>query len=275
MPRASINDLPIYYDSSGKGEPLVFLHGLGSSSADWQLQVEYFRDQYQCITSDTRGHGRSGKPPGPYSVAQFASDTAGLLDYLGMAGVHLIGLSMGGSIAFQMAVDYPERVKSMVIINSAPAVVPSNFSEKLKIWQRQYLFRILSMERIGKTIGARLFPKPDQKPLLDEFVVRWSKNDKKAYMAATMALVGWSVLDRIASIKAPTLVIASDNDYTPVTAKEEYVARMPNAELLVIEDARHAVCVAQPEKVNPAIEAFLKRVIGESSEITESRKIDR
>ncbi len=265
MALVTVNQLQMYYEESGQGEPLIFLHGLGSSSADWQLQVEYFQERYRCITFDTRGHGRSGKPPGPYSIQGFAADTAGLLDALSIPAAHFIGLSLGGFITFQMAVDHPERVKSMVIINSAPTVVPNSFRDKLKIWQRQYMFRILSMERIGKTIGARLFPNPGQKELLEQFVERWAKNDKKAYMAATMAMVGWSVQDQIDAIQIPVLVIAADQDYTPVEHKKAYVALMPNAELLVIPNARHAVVVAQPEQVNPPIAAFLERVIAEAA----------
>nr|MBN1229857.1 alpha/beta hydrolase [Anaerolineae bacterium] len=106
------------------------------------------------------------------------------------------------------------------------------------------------------------FPLESQAELREAFTDRWAENDKRAYLAATRALVGWSVLERLPAIHTPALVIAADQDYTPVAAKEAYVKQMPNAELVVIEDARHAVNYAQPEKVNPVIAAFLERVSG-------------
>jgi 3-oxoadipate enol-lactonase len=260
MPKRLIGNLAINYDVAGDGPALLFLHGLGSSGEDWAPQVAAFRDNYQCITLDLRGHGRSAKPPGPYSMALFADDVAGLLDFLRVPSANLIGLSLGGMIAFQMAVDYPPRVHSMVIINSGPAVVPNTFKEKMAVWQRQYMFRLLSMKRIGRIIGTRLFPDADQADMRAHFVARWSENDKKAYLAATQAIIGWSVLDQIPTITMPTLVIAADQDYTPVSAKEAYVSQMPNARLVVVPQARHAVNFAQPEKVNPLIAAFLEQV---------------
>jgi pimeloyl-ACP methyl ester carboxylesterase len=260
MPRAHVNGIGIYYETAGEGQPLLFLHGLGSSAQDWAPQVSVFQNGYRCITMDVRGHGQSDKPPGPYSVRQFAADAAGLLQALGIPSAHLIGLSMGGMIAFQMAVDMPGCVRSMVIINSEPEVPMRTLQEKMAVWQRLMLFRLFSMKKIGETIGARLFPDDNQAALRAAFVARWATNDKRAYLDATRALAGWSVRDRIASIAVPTLVIAADQDYTPVAAKEAYVRQMPDARLVVAENARHAVNFAQPEKVNPTIGAFLEEV---------------
>ena len=259
MPIASINQINVYYEVAGSGEPLLFIHGLGSSTRDWAPQVEAFSDRFHCVTYDVRGHGRSDKPPGPYSVSHFAADAVGLLDHLELGEAHLIGVSMGGLIAFQMAVDSPARVKSMVIINSGPEISMRTFKEKRLMWQRLFLFRLLGMERIGQTLGGRLFPGQDQAEMRAQFVTRWAENDKRAYLEATRACAGWSVMEHITSIETPTMVIASDQDYTPVAAKESYVRQMPNAKLVVIDEARHAVSFAQPEKVNPVIAAFLEK----------------
>jgi 3-oxoadipate enol-lactonase len=164
---------------------------------------------------------------------------------------------MGGMIAFQMAIDSPQSVKSMVLINSGPEVPTRTLKEKLAVWQRLLLVRLFSMRKIGETIGLRLFPREDQTDIRQAFIQRWAENDKRAYLDATRALVGWSVRDRIASIDIRTLVIAADQDYTPVEAKERYVRRMKNARLAVVNDAGHAVAYVQPEKVNPIIAKFL------------------
>jgi 3-oxoadipate enol-lactonase len=260
MPTAYINGIGVYFEVVGSGQPLLFIHGLGSTGRDWEPQVDALKARYQCITYDVRGHGRTGKPPGPYSVAQFAADAAGLLRHLEINTAHFIGLSLGAMITFQTAVDRPDVVNSMVIVNALPYVSNRTLKDKLAIWQRLILFRVLSMERIGQIIAKRLFPAENQADLRAQFVARWRENDKQAYMAATRSLVGWTVEDRISTIQAPTLIIAADQDYTPVEAKEAIVEKMANAELAVLTNARHAVNYVQPGRVNPLIQEFLAQM---------------
>lgn len=258
--RTAVADVEIYYELDGEGEPLMLLHGLGSSGSSWALQRDVFAEKYRVIVPDGRGHGRSSKPSGPYSVSMFAADMIGLLDRLGITAVHLVGLSLGGMIGFQMAVDYPERLKSLTVINSGPELVAHNFKERLFIWQRKLLINMLSLEKIGSTIGGRLFPEPEQAAYKDMFVTEFVKNDKAAYKAATNALFGWSVRDRIGQIQCPVLVLASDQDYTPVATKQAYVAEIPDARLVVIENSRHAAPIDQPEVVNTAVLDFLTEI---------------
>lgn len=260
MPSTLINGIDLYYDVQGDGPPVLFIHGLGSSARDWEPQVADLRDHYRCIAYDARGHGRSGKPPGPYSVRQHALDATELLEHLEIPAAAIIGVSMGGMIALQLAVDIPERVTGMVIINSGPHLIPGTLKEHLAIWQRLILFRALSMRKIGEVIAGRLFPGEQQSSLRETFAARWAENDKRAYMDATRGLIGWTVLEHLPSIHIPTLAIAADQDYTPVETKQAFVEQMPDAELVVVEQARHAMCFDQPEKINPLLEQFLARI---------------
>ncbi len=257
MPFVQVNDINLYYETEGQGEPALFLHGLGSSAESWFFQREPFAAKYRVILADMRGHGRSDKPPGPYSVSQFAADVAGLLHHLDVGPVHVVGLSMGGMIAFQLAVDYPDLVRSMVIVNSGPELIPHNWRERLSLWQRRIMLRFLSPQRLGPILGKRLFPDPDQAELLAYFVEGFLKNDPAAYRAATNALIGWSVRDRIGEIRCPVLVVTADQDYTPVAAKEAYAAEMPDARVVVIENSRHATPVDQPDAFNQVVLDFL------------------
>ena len=108
------DDLDIYYEIHGKGTPLVLIHGLGSSTLDWEGQVGFCSKDFETVTIDLRGHGKSGKPPGPYSVPLFASDTAKLIQFLNLPPAHVAGISMGGMVAFQLALDVPKLVKSLM-----------------------------------------------------------------------------------------------------------------------------------------------------------------
>jgi pimeloyl-ACP methyl ester carboxylesterase len=260
MPTARVNDVTLYYESMGEGEPLFFIHGLGSSTRDWEPQFEAFRDRYHCVALDVRGHGQSEKPPGPYSVRQFSVDALALMAHLGIKSAHIVGISMGGGIAFQMAVDAPAAVLSMVIINSGPEIRFRTLKDRLEALRRLVFFRLLSMEQIGEVLGQRLFPAEAQAAIREQFVARWAENDKRAYMDSTRALAGWGVREQIGTIDIPTLVLASDQDYTPVELKQEYVGEMPDAELVVIKEARHAVTFTHPEQANGAIIAFLERI---------------
>jgi pimeloyl-ACP methyl ester carboxylesterase len=257
MPTLQLHDIRLYYEVAGQGDPVVFIHGLGSSARDWEYQVPFFAPRYRVVVFDVRGHGRSDKPPGPYSVPLFAQDAAALIRALEAAPAHVVGISMGGMIALQLAVDEPALVRSLVVVNSGPELVVRTFRERLMILQRFLIVRLLGMRKMGEVLSQRLFPRPDQAPLRQMFVERWAENDPRAYREAMRALVGWSVADRLGDIRCPTLVIASDQDYTPVSAKEAYVARMLNARLVVIPDAHHAVTVERPEEFNQALLDFL------------------
>src|SRR5690349_844449 len=107
MPTLRINDVDLYYESHGAGEPVLLIHGLGSRTLGWEPQVAALAARYHLIAFDVRGHGRSSKPRQRYSVALFADDTAALIRALDLGAVHVVGISMGGMIAFQLAVTAP------------------------------------------------------------------------------------------------------------------------------------------------------------------------
>ena len=259
MPKIKCNNIDLHYEVNGKGQPLLFIHGLGSSARDWELQVAEFARDYQVITFDLRGHGQSDKPAGPYSLPLFSSDTAGLLKALGVDSAHVVGLSLGGGVAFQLALDSPTLVKTMTIVNSAPELVVRTFKERMAVWQRFAIVRLLGMRRMAEVLSKRIFIKPEQESLRTTFVERWAENDPRAYSNATRAMIGWSVTDKLGSIRCPALIIAADQDYTPVALKEAYTRLLPDARLVVIPDSRHATPIEQPAEFNAVLRDFLAK----------------
>lgn len=259
MPAVQSNGTTLYYETQGEGQPLLFIHGLGSSTLDWEFQVAAFSSSYRVITFDLRGHGQSDKPTGPYSMAMFAADTAGLLRALRIDQAHVVGLSLGGGIAFQLAVETPQMVKTLVIVNSAPELVVRTFHDRLVVWQRLAMVRLLGMRKLGEVLGKRLFVTPEYTRQRETFVARWAGNDQRAYLAALRAMVGWSVTARLGTIRCPTLIISADQDYTPRSLKEAYTAKIPNAQLVTIPDSHHALPVEKPREFNRALEEFLAK----------------
>ncbi len=262
MPLINLDDIELYYEIHGVGDPLLLIHGLGSSSRDWEMQVDVFAQNYQVITLDVRGHGKSGKPPGPYSIPLFTEDTAKLLKTLRVSPAHILGISLGGMIAFQLGVFFPEVVRSLIIVNSTPELIAHTLKDWLGIWQRLLIVRFLGMRKMGEVLGNRFFPNQDQEELRAIFVERWAENDKPAYLEAMKAVIGWSVTNRLGEIRCPTLVIGADGDYFPTAEKEVYVKRIPGAKLVVIEDSMHALPAEKPGEFNRTVIAFLSGLDG-------------
>ncbi|HCP46674.1 MAG TPA: 3-oxoadipate enol-lactonase, partial [Deltaproteobacteria bacterium] len=241
-----------------QGEPLVLLHGLGSSWRDWQYQWETLGEHFQLILPDMRGFGKSSKPPGPYKVDQYAQDLMALLDHLNIQQTHLLGYSMGGAAAFQFAVDNPDRLNRLIIVNSTPDFSLDHWRKRLELKVRQTVIRMLGVPTLAQLIAKRLFPDPGQEELRAMTIERYGANEKHAYLSALDGLAGWSIIDRIDQLVLPTLVLAAEHDYTPFAEKEAYVARMPNAQLVQIKDSRHGTPMDQPQVFNDLVLSFLR-----------------
>lgn len=259
MPVIGVDATDLYYEEAGSGPPVLLIHGLGSSTRDWEYQVPALAQEYRVITFDVRGHGRSGKPPGPYGVPLFARDAVALLRALNAAPAHVVGLSMGGMIAFQMAVDAPECVNSLVIANSGPSMILQKLSQRAMIRFRFAVVRLFGMKALGRMVATPVFPKPGQEALRRRFIDRLASNDPRCYLDSLRGIIGWSVAGRTADISCPVLVIASDQDYTPVQWKREYAAAIPGAEVAVLEDSRHVAPLDQPDRFNRAVLEFLAK----------------
>lgn len=257
MPVTRLQDLDVYYEMHGAGEPVLLIHGLGSSTEDWAPQVEALAERFHVIAYDVRGHGRTAKPKGRYSVTQFSADAAALITHLGLGAMHVVGLSMGGMIAFQLAADHPDLVRSLVIVNSGPEMILRTWQAKFGIYQRYVIVRLMGMRRMGEMLAGRLLPAPEHVALRELFVERWARNDPGAYLRALSAIVGWSVTHALPRITCPVLVVSADQDYTPVAWKQWYTNMIPNASLVVIPDSHHMMPVERPQPFHDALLPFL------------------
>jgi pimeloyl-ACP methyl ester carboxylesterase len=257
MPRIYVDDAEIHYETSGAGTPVLLLHGLGSCGEDWKPQITALAARHTVVAVDLRGHGKSSKPGGPYSIPMFAGDVVHLLETLALAPAHVVGLSLGGMVAFQLAVDAPSLVRKLVVVNSAPAVVPRTAKEWLLLQSRVWALRIFGLQKLAHRVAYVNFPEPEQAELRRALAARIAGNDEAAYRAAMDANVGWSVEDRIGGIACPTLVVTGDQDYTPVSFKEAYAAKMPRARVVVVQRSRHVTPVDQTAAFNQVLLDFL------------------
>ncbi len=259
MPMIPANRINLYYEEHGDGHPLMLIHGLGSSTRDWEFQVPEFSKSYRVITFDLRGHGHSDKPAGPYDIPMFAADLAGLLHALGTLSAHIVGISLGGAVAFQFALDFPAMVRTLSIVNSGPTLGGTPEQDQKEIELRVGVVQQLGMRAMGEALSPHIFPKPEHAVLRETFVKRWAQNESDAYIEATRSMLDWNVVEQLGSIQCPALIIAADQDYSPVAVKEAYVAKMPTAQLVVIEDSHHATPIEQPMKFNAVLADFLAK----------------
>jgi 3-oxoadipate enol-lactonase len=258
MPSLEIDDVKIHYQDRGQGPALLLLHGLGSSGMDWEHQYPHFEPDYRVVAPDFRGFGESDKPAGPYLVSRHADDLVALLDHLEIREVNLLGFSMGGAVAFQFAASYPERVERLVIVNSSPSFVTDHWRKRLEVVVRKSVIRLLGVPQLARLIAKRLFPEEHQGDLRAKTIERYGANHKDAYLNAIDGLVGWHLDDAtLRDLQVPTLVIAAEHDYTPFSEKEAYCAKLPQAQLVLVENSRHATPIDQPDCFNRLVAEFL------------------
>ncbi len=247
----------MHFIEAGRGAPLVLLHGLGSSCQDWEYQVPEFSRHFHVVAPSLRGFGETQIPDGPHSVKTWADDVAALIRFLDAGPVHLMGFSMGGAIAFQLAADQPELIQRLVIVNSQPSFALDHWTKHMMVLTRIAMARAMGMSRLARFVAKRMFPDPEHADLRRRMIVRHSTNDQRSYIAAVNALAGWSVVDSLDRITMPTLILAADADFTPVDEKRSYAARMPDARVVVIDDSRHISHIDQADRVNAEVLAFL------------------
>ena len=254
------NGISLEYLDRGEGEVILLLHGLGSTKADWDLQLEPFSEEFRIIAPDLRGHGNSSKPENKdaYGIPECAEDMKLLLDELGISKCMLVGFSMGGAVAFEMAVRYESMISKMVIVNTAPDFNALGEMGEQMIKERTEMLRSQGMNAMAEKVAEGMFPEDDQKPLRDAFYQRASANDLEAYYNSFITLMDWGIGEKVKTIEVPSLVVASDMDYTPVELKESYAKKMKNARLVVIRNSRHGVTMDQPEQFNEALLKFFR-----------------
>lgn len=256
MPVCTQRDIAIHYRECGSGSPVVLVHGLGSRGSDWRPQVEALAGRYRVITVDLRGHGDSDVPPGPYSMSQFADDLLAVLDHLALPAVHIVGFSLGGMAALQLALDHPSRLRSLCLVNSGPRALKGQLRRRWELGLRTATIRLLGMPRLGRLLAPRLFPHASQAALAEQFVAQLSAMPRRAYLHSLRALRDWDVSERLGEVRPPTLVVAADGDYTPVASKRAYAARMPDARVAVVHQSGHATPLDQPEQLNALLLDF-------------------
>lgn len=267
MPFAMLNGNRAHYEVNGQGDPVLLISGLGGPAVSWLLQVKDLSARYQVITLDNRGVGETAMPDLPsYPTALLADDAAVLLDHLGVARAHVVGASMGGTIAMELAIRHPKRVRSLSICCSW-AHGDGRFIQILRAWMA--LSPHVSLEDRFRHL---LFPLLYSPAFLgDEAAMADALKRSLAYPFPTKpealarqgeGLIAWNGtrLKEIRRIKAPTQVLVGKEDIlTPPAFSRALAGMIPNARFRILPGA-HAFFIEQAPRFNGALLDFLKGI---------------
>ena len=272
MPLVDTDGIVTFYVDSGQGPgrqvgrhsaPVVLVHGHGADLRLWDLQVPALVEAgYRVIRYDVRGHGRSTVAPTGYTWQNYALDLRGLLDRVAVPRAHVVGLSMGGGIALQFALDFPDRVSSLVLVDSALPGFDYSPEFAGAIEELVAAVRVegprAAFERLWLTHSlfdsVRRFP--ERFELIRTMALEYAAAD---YLDETpYAPPGRQAVDRLAELRAPTLVIMGELDIPDFQIIAEVLAgNIAGARLQVIADSGHIPPLEQPQAFNQALLGFL------------------
>jgi len=238
---------------------VLLLHGLGADSASWTLQLPALAAAgFRPLAPDVAGFGQSGYDGRGWSIRRMAIQMAGLLEDTATGPAHVVGISMGGVIAQQFALDFPGMIRRLVLANTFAVLRPATTSGWFYFLRRLILVHTLGLAAQARFVAGRIFPEPHQAPLRELLISSISRADPRAYRRAMVSLGTFDSRSRLAKIKAPTLVITGANDTTVGTLRQKSLAEaIPGARQVVIPEAGHAVSVDQADRFNRELLAFL------------------
>jgi 3-oxoadipate enol-lactonase len=257
MPTFTSQNAEINYQTFGDASKpaIVFSNSLGTNFSMWQAQIDFFSQDHFVICYDTRGHGASSAPQGPYTIDQLGQDVVNLLDHLNTEKAAFCGISMGGLTGQWLAIHKPSRFSHVVVCNTAAKIGQE------QAWNdRAALVREQSLAPIASTAASRWFTEPFVQSNPD--IVAKLSNDLGAgspegYASCCEALAKADVREQLKDISVPVLIVAGQQDpVTTVTDGEFMQQRIAGSQLFEI-NASHISNIEQPEAFNQAIKAFI------------------
>ncbi len=254
MPYFENNGASLYYEESGHGEPLIFLHGFGWDMRQWKRQIEHFSSKYRVIALDARGHGKSSLPPGKVEPSAFWQDVVAVMEHLNIPKAVICGSSMGGHVALQVAINASERVESLVLIG---AICTNRFNryERIVVPINRFCQRIMPMSWIAGSIAAVMGKSgPEEKQYIREVV---GNINHSVYNRTWKATTDLESRDGLSKVICPTLILVGDRDSMTGRQQQYMHDNLKNSRLVTIPNADHATNLDNPVQVEQEVEAFL------------------
>jgi pimeloyl-ACP methyl ester carboxylesterase len=264
MPKVRVGDIDMFYVEAGAGDPLVLVMGFGADHLAWALQMGAFAERHRVIAFDNRGAGQTDQPDAPYTIPMMAADTVGLMDALGVERAHVLGLSMGGMIAQEIALGWPERVRSLQL-HATLARPDAYLAALLETWRT--MKRSLPDGDAVRALQLWIFAPgtyASRPELVDTAFRNVMANPHRQSLTGFLrqgdAVQAHDTLDRLGKIRCPTLVsVAEDDVLVPPRFARELAERIPRAELRIVPGAGHGYIWERFEEFNRICLEFLAR----------------
>lgn len=249
-----------YLDPNPGGHPAVLLlHGLGADLSSWTLQMNPLSEAgFRPLSVDAPGFGNSPYDGHGWSILRVAEEAAAILRELKTGSAHVVGISMGGIIAQQMAFDHPDLVEKLVLVNTFSILRPRTLRQWIYFRLRLLMVQTVGIPWQGKLVARKIFPKPEQEFIRQQLIASISKADPRAYRLAMRALKNFNSLGKLALLQMPVLVVSGSNDSTVSMQDQKILAQgIPGARHVVISGAGHGVSVDSFEAFNRELITFL------------------
>ncbi len=265
MSEVVMGDLKIYYESYGEGDPLILIRGLGSNADHWYAQVHDLARHWRVIVFDNRGIARSSDSAGAFTTGDMAGDTVALMKGLGIARAHVLGLSMGGMIAQELAIGYPRRVRGLILVATQCGGRHAVSPKKEVAGSIQRVAAENSQEARLAALPSFFGPRTlSERPrVIQEYATVSMKHPAGPEILTRQmaAIAGHDTYDRLPQISLPTLVMTGADDVLIPPENSKILAdRIFGAQLCVIPDGGHQVLIEAPLACNRAIIDFLRQV---------------
>ncbi len=233
------------------------IHGLGENADSWKNQLDFFADKpYRTIAMDLRGHNRTDDGNKPISIMQFAQDIANMCQVLQIEQAHIVGLSMGGIIAQQLGITFPDIVLSLSLCNTA---CYASEEAKQKLADRVSLINNNIMDFMADFIVTACLPAEYEQKVYDTAFNIFRKNRKPSYIEATKATFSIDFRAELPNIKSPTMICTGEFDKaTPVSASELINSLIPNSSMIIIPGVGHLSKLEDPKVFNCIIFTFIE-----------------
>jgi 3-oxoadipate enol-lactonase len=259
--KTTANGIDIHYVIEGSGPWLTMSHSLACDLSSWDEQAQLLASRFTVLRYDTRGHGGTSAPAGPYTLDELAEDAKALFEALGIERTHWVGLSMGGMIGETLALKYPRVLQSMVLADTTSRRPP----DAARMWgERVRIAREQGMDALVESTLSRWFTEPfraSRRDVMGRIAQSIRSTPVEGYAGCCEAIASIDVLDRLKEIDMPALVIVGEHDHgTPPEMARQIHDNLRGSELVVIPSAAHLSNIEQPQAFNKALLAFYERV---------------
>jgi pimeloyl-ACP methyl ester carboxylesterase len=267
MPYAVLNRIRIHYEVAGEGDPVLMINGLSAPAANWGLQIRTLAAHFRVVTFDNRGVGETDLPPEPvYTMAQLADDAAALLRHLKIARAHVVGASMGGAIAQELALRHAPLVRSLVLACSW-AQADARFLHTVESWMA-LAYRVPLEERYRHVLypwvfSPRFFGRKENLETVFQRAMAYTHQTKpEAIERQARGILAWNGtrVPRLGAIRVPTLVLVGKEDVLTPPEFSRTLARLIRRARLAVLPGGHAFFIEEADAFNRTVLRFLKSV---------------